>query len=626
LLPDFKIALGLPAASDPQHDPLLEEFIAQVVLGAAWYQGRYLRARWKVWFYIVLNCLAVIGLPIALVGLWSLSQSVFKLTGITGQITSQITAMLTGVLGLQKTLATWYASQQRYATWYKSASDLKTIYYTFVQSWAGRATADPPGFTVALSTGISAARKVISDEQLDFYQKLTLPSFDILDLLTSGGATVSTLVTSLLPGTPPVSVSAVGKNILLSRPPVAPSRADTGGPAGPQPGSGTPKPMFFSRHSLHRPVMFSSEHKAMIEKRFASIINQMSLIRPRVAPSPGTLAIPLTTVSLDTDFDAYINVLFTGSDPKSPVSLLLDSGNATLIVPRWEDIAALPNSASNYTLLGTGKEPWGCPANIVRGPIHLATGGGGLYTIENCVFYACTGDGDDGTRTANFGAACISPWTASGWNTPAGIGVTMQAPLSYNPSYQFAEFNYEAGANIFGSTGTPNVSSGSSLVLYQTQPPGYTMCDIIRNLAWMALTPKSLAIGTANTPWPGATPSPIAMIDTGGGPVYLSDPDGYVYSGSWPDPVANPCWASSSTNCQSTSDAISIELTDAANSIKYTIDPSRLPAAAQGLTLVMCQTNAYMMGQNGMNIGGISALANFILVDYGTSRVGLRPK
>ena len=39
----------------------------------------------------------------------------------------------------------------------------------------------------------------------------------------------------------------------------------------------------------------------------------------------------------------------------------------------------------------------------------------------------------------------------------------------------------------------------------------------------------------------------------------------------------------------------------------------------------MCKLNSYMMDQNGMNIGGISALVNSIVVDYVNGRVGLKP-
>jgi hypothetical protein len=64
------------------------------------------------------------------------------------------------------------------------------------------------------------------------------------------------------------------------------------------------------------------------------------------------IVIPLTTVSLYSNFDAYIEVGFKGQAAGTTRSLLVDSGNSTLIVPRWEDIAALPKREGG--LSGTG--------------------------------------------------------------------------------------------------------------------------------------------------------------------------------------------------------------------------------------------------------------------------------
>jgi hypothetical protein len=389
--------------------------------------------------------------------------------------------------------------------------------------------------------------------------------------------------------------------------------------------SGKGGTMHFSQHSLHPPVIISPDHKIAVAKEFASIAGRQPLKGKMAAPSLDSLALPLTTVSLNSNFDAYIDVQFKGAPAGSTVQLLVDSGNSMLIMPRWEDIAALPNSGTDYQILGTGPEPWGCPANVVRGPIDIATTSGDVYTLQNCVFYACTGDAN-GSRTANFGAGCLSPWTASGWNSPPGVGVTMQAPLSYNSSYPYAEFNYAPSANIYGPANTPKVAAGSYLTVHKVKPPGYTMFDIIPNIEWMALIAKGLSIGDTRTQWPGTAPSPIAMIDTGGGPVFLSDPNGYVYSNNWPDPVPNPGWTSDSLDCQSTSDDIAIKLGDETNSASYKIDPSLLPPTVRGLTFVMCKKNSYMMDQQGMNVGGISALVNYILVDYAKCQVGLKPK
>ena len=278
--------------------------------------------------------------------------------------------------------------------------------------------------------------------------------------------------------------------------------------------------MHFSPPSLHPPVVVLPDHKAAIEKAFSSLV-----VRKPRAQTSTAVEIPLTTVSLNSNFDAYIDVAFKDAPSASAVQLLVDSGNSMLVVPRWEDIAALPNWSLDYEVLGTSYEPWGCAANVVRGPIDLATTSGDIYRLENCVFYACTAEASkDGSRTANFGAGCLSPWAACSWNKPSGIDITMQAPLSYNSSYPYAEFNFAPSATIYGPANAPKTASGSYLNVHNTEPSGYQMFAIIPNLAWMSLTAKALSIGATSTLWPGTVPSPIAMIDTGGGPVFLVIP------------------------------------------------------------------------------------------------------
>ena len=168
--------------------------------------------------------------------------------------------------------------------------------------------------------------------------------------------------------------------------------------------------MYLSRPSSHHPVTVSPEHHQMIEKKPSIDKGPHETTKALApAPPPESFEIPLTTVSLNSNFDAYIDIWFKGA-PDSPVQLLLDSGNSMLIVPRWEDIEALPNAKLDYHVLGATSEPWGCPANVVRGPIDLVTTSGDTCTLQDCVFYACTGNPPSGgDRTANFGAGCLSP-------------------------------------------------------------------------------------------------------------------------------------------------------------------------------------------------------------------------
>jgi hypothetical protein len=379
--------------------------------------------------------------------------------------------------------------------------------------------------------------------------------------------------------------------------------------------------MHFSRPSLHAAVVGAPDQRKAVEALVASLVGKQLFTPPHggAGASGDSITIPLTTVSLQSNFDAYISVWFQGASPTSAVQTIFDSGNSTLIVPNWEDIDALPNGKADYQVLGVSTEPWGCPANIVRGPIKMSTTSGESYTIQNCVFYACTAPNSDGERTANFGSGCVSPWSTD-------QGITMQSPLSYNSSYPYAGVNYASASDILSATSAPLVASNSFLTLYKVAPADYAFFEILPDLEWMALTPKSLSIGGTKTLWPGSAPSPIAMIDTGGGPVFLSDPNGYVCNSQWPDQVDNPSWTNTSEICQSTCDDIALEIGDGSHAFSYKIDPSHFPSPAQGMTLVMCKKNYYMMGQQGLNIGGISVLVNYLFIDYRNFRVGLKPK
>lgn len=378
----------------------------------------------------------------------------------------------------------------------------------------------------------------------------------------------------------------------------------------------------YSSPALHAPVLTLPEHKTLLANKLASIAmarQPPAPAPPSVAASAASIDIPLTTVSLQNNFDASINITLPGARPGFVVPLLVDSGNSSLILPRFSDLQALPNFNKTYSVLAHNvREPWQCPANIVRGPIQIPTQKG-VYEISNCVFYACTGPNPSGELTANFGTGRISPWQSVN-------GITIQSPLSFDSNFGFAEFNYAPAAQVLAAASQPNISEGSSLTLYRSMPQGYQTFDIVKNCFWMSLKPLALGIGAVTTGWPGTRPS-IAMVDTGGGPVFLSDPDGYLYNKVWPAPVSNPAWTTpGSVSCESTKDKITVGLGDGTSSFSYTINPSTLPASVQGLTLVMCEKCFYMMDNAGMNIGGLSALFNYILIDYASAKVGFKTK
>jgi hypothetical protein len=401
--------------------------------------------------------------------------------------------------------------------------------------------------------------------------------------------------------------------------------------------------MNISGPALHPPVLITDAQKAAVADKVKAIVDARSLLlAAKAAPTtvaPATFNIPLTTVSRDTNFDALIQIRFRGAERsaspclwtsvgaagnQSPC-LWVDSGNSTLIVPDYDCIEKLSNFKTDYQVLAENvTEPFGCPAKILRGPIDIPALGQ-PFSIENCVFYACTGAVEGEKRTANFGMGWISPWGQTEINEIPSV----QAPLSYNAAYPYAEINYAAATEILTAKSEPKVAEGSSLTLYPrgAMPPGFTIFDIIKNLLWMSVRPKSLTIGTKKTSWPGKTSSaPIAMVDTGGGPVFLSDPKGLIYSKRWPQFVPSPSWTLDSFLCQSIKEDLTIVIGNQNDSFSYRIDTAILPEPARGLTLVMCNTCKYMMDNQGMNIGGLSALFNHILIDYAAGKVGFKSK
>lgn len=385
------------------------------------------------------------------------------------------------------------------------------------------------------------------------------------------------------------------------------------------------------RPSLHPSVLRTQVDYELLVSKSSLIARERShgTRRPPPAAKLGpSISIPLTTVSMEGSFDAYVSISFPGAGGALSAPLLVDSGNNSLIFPEYAAIASLPGFAQNYQVLEYDiREPWGCPACKLRGPIKLPTADNGFLCIPDCIFYACTGPNEDGDRTNNFGTGCL---------VPRKLGtIDTQSPLAVCKDYPFAEFNYAPAVKIFQPGYGPLIVGNSFLTLYRDIPNGYQLFKIIEGQYWMSLRPKTLVVGNKRTNWPGdLATSSLALIDTGGGPVFLSDPENVIWARDWPPQAPLPRWVGGSYCCQATSANLVITLCDAnKKEFSYTIDTKKLPPLVQGLTLVMCERCSYMGSlddgktpQNGMNIGGVSALFNYILIDYVSARVGLKAK
>ena len=146
----------------------------------------------------------------------------------------------------------------------------------------------------------------------------------------------------------------------------------------------------------------------------------------------------------------------------------MNSGNATMIIPNGEDLIGVPG----YTVLGVAKEPWGCPANVVKGAHYRSAQlmAASIGTNDCVCSYACTANNEEGERTANFcGTGRVSPWSANPWNVPF-TGLTMQSPLSYNPAYPCAVFVYAPAATMLSNSDQILVNHNSIMTLYAAIP------------------------------------------------------------------------------------------------------------------------------------------------------------
>ncbi len=391
--------------------------------------------------------------------------------------------------------------------------------------------------------------------------------------------------------------------------------------------------------TLHPPVITKEEHKTYVKEQLAQCCHQHEQnYKQADAETTSVMTDPsfelyLTTVSLNTNYDSHLYISFDGASGNY-TSLIFDTGNTVLIVPYYDHI---PDVSSYEVLAEHAVEPFGCPAKILRGPINIRTTGNSQqnYTLENVIFYACTGTNDPdypNYRTANFGAGCVT-----NWRTPAEINEPMQSPLTYNPDYPYAEI--KNGVPPDSGSGSPLVNSNSSLVLYRSDslPSQYIMMDIIPNQNWMSVEVQNIWIASQTTNWPGKQTA-IAFVDTGGGAPFLSDPNQYIVGQNWPGETNQcPFWTNinegplQSTNCKCVDSDITITLTDGRASLSYEIEVSALPSLATTnpgqpsevfVSLVPCQKNGYMMNQYGMNIGGLSCLFLTVLVDYFNKKVG----
>src|ERR1700748_3234229 len=109
--------------------------------------------------------------------------------------------------------------------------------------------------------------------------------------------------------------------------------------------------MSFSPPTLHPSFVRNEAQRSFVRERMRIHAALRAEAAGLQVAAEEAVEIPLTTVSEQGRFDAWIGVQFPAPGGGVTATLLVDSGNSMMIVPNGEDLAGVPG----YTVLGTAK-------------------------------------------------------------------------------------------------------------------------------------------------------------------------------------------------------------------------------------------------------------------------------
>lgn len=203
-LRDFKKRLAIPDDVEltKDHRNLLLKFILNFHKLISYYQQRRRKEnKWHSWFtFLSLFLLAAIP------GLIYWATTLGKPGEIHVDIVvSQLTAVLTGLIAVQKSISSWLDKRKIVGNFWKAESELKTRLYTFEDKWKGQAfeiVTDATtmtlkeSFLIEVKAAIVDSRAIVQDEQSKFFEAEIYPSIDLGDLLRIAGGTAKEIVTT----------------------------------------------------------------------------------------------------------------------------------------------------------------------------------------------------------------------------------------------------------------------------------------------------------------------------------------------------------------------------------------------------------------------------------------------
>ena len=168
----FVARLGLHAEVVDACLPELKEFARHVIHNIEWYHGKLAAeaSRKRRFFALTLALAAVLPVATTIIGV--------VLKDLDALAYGLAAGLLSGAIGIQRSLSSWFKHRKVGAVFAEAAAELKEVLYELEDRWAddlgGRLTrgfVDPDGQTFLDDLGDSAqlARRIVSAERVRFY-------------------------------------------------------------------------------------------------------------------------------------------------------------------------------------------------------------------------------------------------------------------------------------------------------------------------------------------------------------------------------------------------------------------------------------------------------------------------
>ncbi|MCK4465081.1 MAG: hypothetical protein KAU83_05160 [Bacteroidales bacterium] len=193
-LAKFANRLDLKESHYTGHKDELLEYVMEHHLNIDWYEERLKKERNYRYIFTTISLALLLLIPI---GILYLTQ----LPGISGSsVAAQITAVLTGLLAVHRSLSSWFSKRQLMGHFWKASADLKESLYSFEERWRGNAVTEnnklKDDFVKGVYNGIDYARKIVKEEKINFFKLHSLPSIDLGRTLKEATADAKSLFTT----------------------------------------------------------------------------------------------------------------------------------------------------------------------------------------------------------------------------------------------------------------------------------------------------------------------------------------------------------------------------------------------------------------------------------------------